>query len=257
MVEGPSREPETSDNAEDLPASSSTSTGTGERDTASHDDITASSSTSGTEGGDTVCLSLDLSDCTKPYQPPPQCIETQTLANKTFAFQEKWFRDFPWLHYSPSVKGVLCFYCSKGFSHQSSFGQRADAAFISAGFRNWKKAIVKFSAHQNSQAHRHYVSVSAHELNPISTQLSSTWAKQQEVARHCLGKIVSSVRHVARQGQALRGHNDESGNLYQLLKLRAEEDDPALLKWLTERNTFYTSPKSQNEILSIMANTII
>lgn len=41
------------------------------------------------------------------------------------------------------------------------------------------------------------------------------------------------------------------------MKLQAEEDDPALRKWLTEHNTFYTSPKSQNDILSIMANAII
>lgn len=70
-------------------------------------------------------------------------------------------------------------------------------------------------------------------------------------------KIVSSVRHVVRQGQAFRGHTDDSGNLYQLLKLRPEEDDPILLKWLTERTTMYTGPKAQNEILNIMANTVI
>lgn len=67
----------------------------------------------------------------------------------------------------------------------------------------------------------------------------------------------SSVQHVARQGQSLRGHTEESGNLYQLLKLMVEEDDPILLKWLTDRTTAYASPKSQNEILSIMANMII
>lgn len=67
-------------------------------------------------------------------------------------------------------------------------------------------------------------------------------------------RIVSSV---VRQGQSLRGHTDESGNLYQLLKLRAEVDDPILSKWLTDCTIAYTSPKSQNEILKIMANTII
>jgi hypothetical protein len=41
------------------------------------------------------------------------------------------------------------------------------------------------------------------------------------------------------------------------LKLRAEEDDPILLKWLTERITMYTGPKAQKEILNIMANTVI
>src|SRR4029434_6614505 len=114
----------------------------------------------------------------------------------------------------------------------------------------------KFTAHRKSEAHHHYVSVSAKQPNPASAQLSSTWGKKQEVARHCLGKIVSSVRHVARRGQALRGHADESGNVHQLLRLRAE-DDPSVLTWLTERSTMYTSHKLQNEILNIMANNII
>ncbi|MEQ2258935.1 hypothetical protein XENORESO_004670 [Xenotaenia resolanae] len=82
---------------------------------------------------------------------------------------------------------------------------------------------------QSSQAHRHYVSVTAHHSNPISAHLSSTWGKQQEVARHCLTKIVNSGQHVVRQGQAIRGHTDVNGNLHQLLKLREEEDDPILL----------------------------
>lgn len=191
-------------------------------ETAEQIDDIASTST-----GSTV-FSLDLSACTKPYQPPPQCIEKQILSTKSLTFQEKWYQDFPWLHYSPSVKGVLCFYCSKGVSNQSSLGHRPDAAFVSTGFRNWKKAIEKFTAHQTSQAHQHYVT--ARQPNPISAQLSSAWRKQQEVARHCLRKIVSTVWHVARQGQSLRGHTEESGNLYQLIKLRAEEDDPVLLK---------------------------
>ena len=148
---------------------------------------------------------------------------------------------------------MLCFHCSQGFSSQTSFGQRADAAFISAGFRNWRKAIEQFPAHQNSQTHRHIVTVTAHQLNPISAQISSAWGKQQEDTRNCLMKIVSAVR----QGQAFRGHTDVSWNLYQLLKLRAEEDDPILLKSLTERTTMYTGPKAQNEILKIMANTVI
>jgi hypothetical protein len=41
------------------------------------------------------------------------------------------------------------------------------------------------------------------------------------------------------------------------LKLRAEEDDPILLKWLTEHTTMYTGPKAQNKVLYIMANTVI
>lgn len=200
VVEGPSGEPVTSyDSGRDC-------------NIAGHDEQPSTSSSTGTADKRTT-WSSDFIDCTEPYQPyqpHPQFLETQTLAQNR------------------------------------SFGQRADAAFLCAGFRNWKKVTEKFTAHKNSQAHHHYVSVSAHQMNPISTQLSCTWGKQQEEARHCFRKIVSSVRLVARQGQALRGHITESDNLYQLLKLRAEEDDPKLQKWLTERNTMYTSSKSQN-----------
>ncbi|KAJ4928441.1 hypothetical protein JOQ06_016233, partial [Pogonophryne albipinna] len=37
----------------------------------------------------------------KPNHPDPRVIPPQQLPNKTLRFQEKWFRDFPWLHYSP------------------------------------------------------------------------------------------------------------------------------------------------------------
>ncbi|MEQ2289205.1 hypothetical protein AMECASPLE_030578 [Ameca splendens] len=87
-------------------------------------------------------------------------------------------------------------------------------------FLSLLQKLEKFMGHQSSQAHHHYVSVTAHHSNPISAQLSSTWGKQQEVARHYLMKIASSVR----------GHTDVNGNLHQLLKFRAEEDDPILLK---------------------------
>ncbi len=180
----PGREPETAAQGDDIASAS-----TGERSTG---------------------FSSDLSDCTKPYQPHPQCIEKQILPNKSLSFQEKWHQDFPWLHYSPAVKGVLCFYCSKGVSNQSLLGHRPDAAFISTGFRNWKKAIEKFTTHQTSQTHQHYVTVSAHQSNPIIAQLSSAWGKQQEVARHCLRKVVSSIRYVARQGQFIRDNRPVS-----------------------------------------------
>ncbi len=98
-----------------------------EPETAEQRDDIASTST-----GSTV-FSLDLSACTKPYQPPPQCIEKQILSNKSLTFQEKWYQEYPWLHYSPSVKGVLCFYCSKGVSNQSSLGHRSDVQALEIG----------------------------------------------------------------------------------------------------------------------------
>ena len=73
--------------------------------------------------------------------------------------------------------------------------------------------------------------MTAQENHPVNAQLSGALANTQSDNRHCLGKIVSSIKYLARQGQALRGHEDENSNLYQLLKDKAE-DDVLLAKWL-------------------------
>lgn len=59
-----------------------------------------------------------------------------------------------------------------------------------------------------------------------------------------------------RQGQALRGHEDDNSNLYQLLKDKAE-DDVLLAKWLQRPQKDYISPRIQNEILSTMSISIV
>lgn len=68
-------------------------------------------------------------------------------------------------------------------------------------------------------------------------------------------KIVSSIQFLARQGPALRGHDDNKGNFVQLLRLR-QNDSPDLLNWLT-RKTSWTSPLIQNEILDLLGITIV
>ncbi len=93
----------------------------------------------------------------------------------------------------------------------------------------------------------------AHHVHPflpksINAQLSSVLATAQEEARSNLQKILSSVKYLAQQGLALRGHGNEEGNFHYLLLLKAE-DDPALGHWL-KWNHSYTSPVVQNEMLS-------
>ncbi len=60
---------------------------------------------------------------------------------------------------------------------------------------------------------------------------------------------------LARQGNALRGHDNKEGNFHQLIKYKAEDDDE-LTSWLQRPNNF-TSPKIQNEVLKIVSNTIV
>ena len=59
----------------------------------------------------------------------------------------------------------------------------------------------------------------------VSEILSSTLAKEKGTNRHCLLKVLSSLRFLARQGCGIRGHDDDKeGNCQQLFLLLAEDD---------------------------------
>ena len=61
----------------------------------------------------------------------------------------------------------------------------------------------------------------------ITAQLSSQAKREQKENRDMLLKQLSSLRYLARQGLAIRGHSEKEGNLMQLLLL-GSEDNPQL-----------------------------
>ncbi|KAF3835666.1 hypothetical protein F7725_028224 [Dissostichus mawsoni] len=104
-----------------------------------------------------------------PNHPNVKVIPSQTLSNRILYFQEKWFKDHTWLHYSPSVKGILCFYCAKYFAAQKSkLASKADSAFVKTGFNNWKKALEKCSVHKDSQCHKLAMMTRIQEPEPVN-----------------------------------------------------------------------------------------
>ena len=88
----------------------------------------------------------------------------------------------------------------------------------------------------------------------IDLQIQKQLAAEQLEARNCLQKIFTSIEYLARQALPLRGHQEEKGNLYRLMKLRAADSD-GLKQWLQQRRS-YTSHEVQNEMLRIMAHQI-
>ena len=91
-------------------------------------------------------LSLD-----KPNHPKVSLIPAQKLSTRTLYFQSKWYEDYEWIHYDPDLKAILCFHCSKASAMGiTDLTHCNDPAFISQGFKNWKKAIEKFKLHQAS-----------------------------------------------------------------------------------------------------------
>ena len=67
-------------------------------------------------------------------------------------------------------------------------------------------------------------------------------------------KQLSSLKYLARQGMALRGHDQMDSNLIQLLKTRAE-DVPELTNWI--ENKQYLSPVINNELLEMMGKAVL
>lgn len=134
-----------------------------------------------------------------------------------------------------------------------------EKAFISDGFKNWKKATLKFREHDNSDCHREAVErVKSLPQNTkdIGESLSEQHEDQKRENRMYLIKVLSTIKYLARQGIAFRGDKDDSdSNFVQLLKLRSS-DDPRIQTWM-KRTKDFTSPELQNEFLKVMSNDIL
>ena len=170
-------------------------------------------------------------------------------------FQSHWYQQFPWLHFDSEQKCIKCFYCCHVCLDTSlPWIGNADPAFTSAGFYNWKKGLERFRQHEAS--HIHYLSVNhwSSQTKPIDVLLNTHCQEQQKTAAKCLNIIATSVRYLAHQGLALRGHSGDSGHLQELLKLRTA-DIPELKSWL-ERHNSYTSGNIQNELLLLMSQAV-
>lgn len=102
-----------------------------------------------------------MKDFGKPNHPTScDAFAVQQLSSKTLRFQLSWFSKFPWLHFSSMTKGVLCFYCSKAEALGSlNLVSKRERVFTVEGYKNWKKAIEKFKAHESTSCHMHALHV--------------------------------------------------------------------------------------------------
>jgi Domain of unknown function (DUF4371) len=139
--------------------------------------------------------------------------------------------------------------------HCCLYQQKNGDTFISKGFSNRKKAIQKFSDHEKSACRQHACQqLRQVKASPIDAQISKQKESEQASARLCILKVIETVRFLARQGLALRGHNAENSNMMQLLQLRSQ-DLPCISAWV-KKTTNFTSPESQNEILTMLSHGI-
>ena len=140
----------------------------------------------------------------------------------------------------------------KVFHEGKILSNQVDKAFIETGYSNWKNAGRGFSNHHKA-AHSALLPGTA----DVGELLSDVHSEQKKENRQFLMKIISNLRYLARQAEPFRGSKDDNNsNFIQSLKLRGE-DDPLVLQWLMKKSSKFTSHDIQNEILRIMANSIL
>ncbi|CAN7939978.1 unnamed protein product, partial [Ixodes hexagonus] len=170
----------------------------------------------------------------------------------------EWFEKFRWLHYNCDSDSALCYECVAWYTMKCENSVRgAEVTFISPGFRNWKKATEKFRTHEKSECHSRSVDSLLQRLQkaPVIKLLSEQSLKEQNEARTALRVVFSSIRYLARSGQALRGHSYEDGNLRLLLDERSQ-DVPAWEMWMKRRDK-WLSADVQNEVIEIMSHELL
>ena len=92
-------------------------------------------------------------------------------STQTRYFLSKWYKTFSWLHFCSSKYKAFCFYCMKAAQQNTSvMSSKAEAAFISTGYSNRRKATVRFKEHELSLVH--HDAINAHQASQ-STSISS------------------------------------------------------------------------------------
>ncbi len=166
------------------------------------------------------------------------------------------------LHYQEGEDKVYCFHCLVSNRRHYPISLNQEDAFIKTGFSDWKRALEKFKKHQLSHSHRQAVDFIMNTTKNVGEMVQKGYAEQKAENRQILLTIFNCVRYLGRQGLALRGDfKDEEkseidSNLMQLLLLIAVYNPP-ISKWLKKSQNKFTSPGIQNEMLNMMALSIL
>ena len=176
------------------------------------------------------------------------------------SFQKQWFDSFKWLHYDENQDVAYCHICCLAESQNKLLSATCkEPTFIKKGFCNWKDAVKKFKSHEKSSCHQvavEKVIVIPQTTKDVGVMLSKEHEKKIMHNRKMLTLILKAIRFLARQGLPFRDDNDEANsNFFQALK--AIDPNGEIDQWLMRKAIKYASPEIQNEILKLMALTIL
>ncbi|KAF0711333.1 Uncharacterized protein FWK35_00034325 [Aphis craccivora] len=194
-----------------------------------------------------------------PYQPVN--ISFPRTSGRTF--RQEWYKSYEWLEYSQELDSAFCFYC-RAFP---TVGM--ETAFVSCGFKKWGKANQRFSIHQKSNSHKEaFCKVNGYKQSISSSGniiglIDKNHSKVVSDNRNYLKNILETLLYCAKQGIAIRGHEEDSksinkGNFIELLTLRAKDNNLIQRYYLDKEKSFnYVHHSYLNMFLTYMSDYIL
>ncbi|XP_029342185.1 52 kDa repressor of the inhibitor of the protein kinase-like [Acyrthosiphon pisum] len=146
---------------------------------------------------------------------------------RNLRFQLSWIQRFSWLSYSQIFEGAFCRPCVLFAREKGGKGGHQQlGALVSKEYANWKNSLQDFQLHTNTSYHKF----------------------KQEIA----------LRGSNDFGNVMNTNSFIDGNFRALLRFRVDSGDTILEEHLNNgpKNSLYTSPGIQNEIISICGDII-
>lgn len=148
------------------------------------------------------------------------------------SFQSSWFKQFPWLEYSPSKDAAFCFPCFL-------FCRKPNGCFTHHGFNKWKKVnsgqYCGFLVHMGKMPNSEHKKAEQCLLDLMNTSqrieaiLLRQTAEEIQNNRLRLQASIKAARWLAFQNCSFRGHDEKEnsenrGNFIELIKFAASFD---------------------------------
>lgn len=193
-----------------------------------------------------------------------QCVflESAVKNSKVPLTFKTWKKQYPWLQLNENNDGI-CTTCTEACKRKLIINLDSRAicskqTWVEKGFSNWKHCMERLRTHVSSTFHRDCAEALSNVTSiNVSQQLSTSHFKQMMNNRTALRTMFSTLRVLGKQGLPFRGdNNDEKSNFMAFINARAE-DVPELKSWLQRDGHKWLHNLIQNEILDLMASTVL
>ena len=203
---------------------------------------------------------------TQHFSPPSHYKFPGTYENSCLrSFRYEYFKNCPWLKYSPHLDAAFCVPCALFVSNRSN-----KQSLVTKPFRKWTRYTSVIVEHAEKSYHRDAMIAAQtfqESIENPSTTLTCIFDKEKEKRieenRQILKAIARAVLYCGCQCIALRGHREKltqsenPGNFLALLKVLSESDPVLEAHLKTGGRVTYLSPQSQNEMIEVIGKHFI